>query len=43
MGIKASGEENGVTAKGRPCHPELTELPGTSCRYMWFGAMAGQQ
>lgn len=21
--------------KGRPCHPELTDLLGTSCRCMW--------
>lgn len=28
MEIKASGEENGVVAKGRPCYPELTDLPG---------------
>lgn len=28
MEIKASGEENGVVAKGRPCHPELTDLLG---------------
>lgn len=33
--IKASGEENGVTAKGRLCHPELTDLLGTSCRCVW--------
>lgn len=28
MEIKASGEENGVVAKGRPCQPELTDLFG---------------
>lgn len=41
MGFKASGEENRVTAKGRPCYLELTELPGTSCRCMWFGPWQG--
>lgn len=33
--IKASGEENGVTAKGKLCHPELTDLLGISCRCVW--------
>lgn len=28
MEIKASGEENGVVATGRPCHPELKDLLG---------------
>lgn len=28
MEIKASGEENRVIAKGRPHHPELTDLLG---------------
>lgn len=43
--IKASGEENGVMAKGRLCHLELTDLLGISCRCMWFrgrGRAAGR-
>lgn len=36
--IKASGEENGVTKKGRPCHPELTDLQMRVVQGPWQGS-----